>query len=147
MRHNRKIAAPVLLVLALLLAGCAAQNPSTVPTPPPIQVASATNALAQALKSSVQPLIAAREAGSISEADLQVAFSIMETMGVGVKKINAELASTDPWEVQKLKILTIVSSAGLPYFAAKLPPNARLIILVAITTWNSIAVQVGGPTL
>jgi ABC-type siderophore export system fused ATPase/permease subunit len=92
-------------------------------------------------------LIAARQNGEISEADLQTAFSIMEVMGASIKKINAETVTVDTWEVQKQKILVIVSSAGLPYLSAKLPPTARVIITLAITTWNSIAVAVGGPTI
>jgi hypothetical protein len=145
MRHRRTIV-PASVVLLLILSGCT-KNPNTVPTPAPIQVASATNALAQALDSAVPPLIAARETGKLTEQELAVAFRIMESMGGAVLKINAELRSTDSWEAQKVKILGIISSTGLPYLSAQLPPEARAILLVSITAWNSIAAAVGGPTL
>lgn len=142
--RGRRRLAPLLLLL--LVVGCQ-KNPTTTPTPPPIQVANSVNALAQSLNAATSGFIAARDAGELSQTDLTAAFNVITPIANAGKLINAELRSSDTWEVQKVKILGIVTGSGAAEAARHLPPNARAIMVAAITLFNSISVAVGGPSI
>ena len=134
-----------LIVCALLITGC---PPTTGPTtPPPIQVANSINTLAQSLNAATSGLIAARDAGELSQADLTAAFNVITPIANAGKLINNELRSSDTWEIQKVKILGIVTGSGAAEAARHLPPNARAIMVAAITLFNSISTAVGGPSI
>ena len=143
-RRIRKLS-PAVVVSLLLLAGCQKNNP--VPTPPQIQVANSVNILAQSLNTATPALIAARDNGTMSQADLTTAFAVIKVLSVTGKQVNAELVSTDVWDVQKAKILTIITSSGLEVLAKKLPQNARLLLVTCLTAFNSISANVGGPQI
>ena len=133
------------LILSLVLAGCIKNNPT--PTPPPIQVANSINTLAQTLNAATSGLIAARDAGELSQADLTAAFNVITPIANAGKAINVELRSSDTWEIQKVKVLGIVTGSGAAEAARHLPPNARAIMTAAITLFNSISTAVGGPSI
>lgn len=141
----RKKTPAVLLLLVLLLAGCAKNTP--VPTPPQVQVANSINALAQSLDAATSGLIAARDQGKLSQADLTAAFKVITALSVTGKQLNAELRSADTWDVQKTRMRQLIVAAGIGPLSAVLPPTARAIMLTAITTFNVISAGVGGPTL
>jgi hypothetical protein len=132
-------------VLVLLLVGCA--KTISTPTPAPLQVANSVNALAQSLDAATSGLIAARDAGKLSQADLNVSFSVITTLASAGKQINAELRSTEGWEVQKGKVLKIITSSSLAAISAKIPPTARVIMQAALALFNVISTAVGGPTI
>lgn len=135
----------LILTVILILAGCIKNNPT--PTPPPIQVAQSIDALAQSLNAATTGLIAARDAGELSQEDLTAAFNVITPIAKAGMAINVELRSSDTWDIQKVKILGIVTSSGVSEAARHLPPNARAIMLAAITLFNSISVAVGGPSI
>ena len=124
MNHKQRTAA-LAVVLALALVGCGAK--ATAPTPPQITVATANNALAQALDAATIGLIAARDAGTISQANLTDAFAVIKPIATPGPKVNAELRSKDSWTMQKISIGIIAAQAGLDPLMAKLSPNARAI--------------------
>jgi hypothetical protein len=63
------------------------------------------------------------------------------------KQINVELRSTDLWPAQRVKILTIVSGAGLGTLKAHISPGAQLLVISLVTLANQISSAVGGPTI
>jgi hypothetical protein len=136
----------VLIPLAFLW-GCPPKNPSTVPTPPQIQAANSVNVLAQSLDSATSAIIAARDNGTMAQADVTIAFSVIKVLSATGKQVNAELISPDTWDVQKGKILKIIANSGLTELSKRLPQNARLILVASLTAFNSISSGVGGPTL
>ena len=147
MRHTKRIAVPVALVLALLMAGCVKYGTAPVPTPPPIQVANSINLLAQSADAATSALIAARDSGKLSQADLNIARKVLVPLAVAIKQLNAELLSADPWDVQKTKMRQYVIASGVAEVAKQLPPTARAIMLTCLTTFNAVSAGVGGPTI
>jgi hypothetical protein len=113
-----------------------------VRTPPQIQVANSVNLLAQSLNAATTMLIAARDNGKLSQVDLNSAFSVFTILSVTGKQINAELRSTDSWDIQKGNILRVIT--GLTAVTSKLPPNAKAIIQVSLAFFNEISLGVGG---
>ena len=110
-------------------------------------MANSINTLAQTLNAATSGLIAARDAGELSQADLTAAFNVITPIANAGKAINVELRSSDTWEIQKVKVLGIVTGSGAAEAARHLPPNARAIMLAAITLFNSISTTVGGPSI
>jgi type IV pilus biogenesis protein CpaD/CtpE len=147
MRQVKRLTIPAALILALLLVGCAAKNPNTVPTPAPIQVANSINLLAQSADAATSALIAARDQGKLSQADLNIARKVLVPLAVVIKQLNAELLSADPWDVQKTKMRQYVVSSGVAEFAKQLSPTARSIMLTCLTTFNAVSAGLGGPTI
>ena len=142
----RRRLVPLAIVFSLLLAG-SCRKQTAIQTPPPVQMASSINALAQSVDAATSALIAARDAGKLSQPDLNIAFKVIVAISTTGKQLNAELRSTDTWEVQKTKMRQIVVASGIAATSSSLPPNARAIILVALTTFNAISAGVGGPIL
>ena len=139
----------VLIARAVLLTSCAstsATNPTT-PTPPQVTVATSVNLLAQSLDAAVSGLQAAHTAGKISDADFLTAEGVAQVIATTGKSINAELNSTDAWNVQKTKILTIISQAGISAAVSKLPPTAGALLAASVVAYNQIATAVGSPTI
>jgi cell division FtsZ-interacting protein ZapD len=144
-RFRRRLA-PLAIVVSLLLVG-SCRKQTTIQTPPPVQVANSINALAQSVDAATSALIAARDAGKLPQADLNSAFRVITSIAATGKQLNAELRSTDTWEVQKTKMRQIIVASGVASISSSLPPNARAIMLVALTTFNAISAGVGGPIL
>jgi PBP1b-binding outer membrane lipoprotein LpoB len=142
----------VLILFALLLAGCAASNPAApgtppAPTPPQVTAANAVNALAQVLDTAVTALQTAQKNGQISAADLANAEKVAGIIATAGKSIDAELRSADAWTAQKTAIVKIISSSGLAGALQNLPPTAGAIVSAGVALWNQIATSVGGPTV
>jgi outer membrane murein-binding lipoprotein Lpp len=146
-RTQRRIVVPFSVILVLLLAGCAAQNHNTVPTPAPIQVASDINKLAQVTNAAATSLRAALNQGKISQAEFNIAARVGIAISATGKKLNADLRSTDTWDVQKVKMRNDVIASGLAEIAKQLSPTARTIMAVCLSTFNAISTAVGGPVL
>lgn len=145
MQRHTKHLAPILLVL--MLAGCAARNPATVPTPPPIQAANALNELAQVTNAAAVTLRAALNEGKLSQADFNIAAKVGIAVSDTGKDLNAELRSPDNWDTQKLRMRNIIISSGLAELAKVLPPTARAIMATCLATFNVVSATVGGPIL
>ena len=142
----RRRLVPLAIVFSLLLAG-SCRKQTTIQTPPPVQVASSINALAQSVDAATSALITARDAGKVSQADLNIAFKVITAISTTGKQLNTELRSTDTWEVQKTKMRQIIVASGVAATSSSLPLNARAIMLAALTTFNAISAGVGGPIL
>jgi hypothetical protein len=110
-------------------------------------VANSVNALAQSLDAATSGLIAARDAGKLSQADLTTSFAVITTLTTAGKQINAELRSTEGWDVQRGKVLRVITGTGLAAISAKLPPNARVIMQAAVALFNVVSTAVGGPAI
>ena len=144
MKYKRQV--PVMFVLALLMVGCT-KNPADIPTPPPIQVANSINLLAQSIDAATSALIAARDQGKLSQADLNIARKVITPIAIAIPQLNAELLSTDTWDVQKLKMRQFIVTSGVTELAKQLSPTARAIMLTCLTTFNVISTELGGPTI
>jgi hypothetical protein len=105
------------------------------------------NALAQAVDGAVTSAIAARDAGKVDQSDVVAIEAYCKVVAVTGKSVNAELRSPDAWEVQRVKILQIVSSAGLGTLKAHIPPGAQLLVSSLVVLVNQISSAVGGPAL
>ena len=146
MTHHRGILWGSILLMTFLLAGCPNQAPPgpTAPTPPSITLATVVNTLAQSLNTATIGLVAARDQGKLSQADLNAALEVSKVIATAGKAIDAELKTTDAWEVQKTKILNILTQTGLQASYAKLPPAAAAILAASVTVFNQISASVGG---
>ena len=142
---------PLLLLAGLVLTGCPASTPTTTtppaPTPPQITVATAVNALAQAVDGAVTSAIAARDAGKVDQADVAAIESFAAAIANAGKQVNAELRSPDTWAVQRGKILQIVSGAGLSTLKAHISPGAQLLVSSLVVLVNEILTAVNGVTI
>jgi hypothetical protein len=147
MRNRRTIVPASVVIILLLASGCAPKNPNAVPTPAPIQVANSVNALAQSVDAATAALIAARDQGKLSQADLNIAFKVITAVSSTGKYLNAELRSADTWDVQKIRMRNIVVASGLAELSKQLPPNARVLMAAVLATFNSISTGFGGPTI
>ena len=139
------------LMACLVLTGCPASTPTTstpvAPTPPQITVANAVNALAQAVDGAVTSSIAARDQGKLAQTDLTAIEELCKVIATTGKQVNVELRSTDTWATQKVKILTIVSGAGLGTLKAHISPGAQVLVVSLVEIANEISSAVGGPTI
>jgi PBP1b-binding outer membrane lipoprotein LpoB len=134
-------------VLALLLVGCAAQNPTAVPTPAPIQVASDINKIAQSVDAATTAIIAARDQGKMSQADANIGLRVAIVIATTDKQLNAELRSTDSWDTQKIRMRQIVTAAGLAEISKQLPPTARQLLQACLNLFNTLSAGFGGPII
>ena len=135
----------------LALVSCTPTNnaPQTpaAPTPPQVRAANDVNALAQALDAAITALRSARDSGKLSAGDVANAEKVAAIIATAGKQIDAELRSSDSWDVQKQSILKTVSSASLKNTLAALPSGAAQYLSAAVALFNSISQTVGGPTL
>jgi hypothetical protein len=136
-------------LLCLLLISCAGSSPPTVNTPTPPQVTAATtmNSFAQILAAATTGLIAARDNGKLSQADLLAAENMITILATVGKQIDAELKSADPWATQKTVIVKIITDAGVAAAVTKLPPSAAALLSAAVVAFNQISSAAGGPTI
>jgi hypothetical protein len=63
------------------------------------------------------------------------------------KQVDAELRSADTWDVQRTKILTLVSQASLGTLKALISPSAQVMVSTLVIIVNQILTAVGGPTI
>ena len=142
---------PLFLFMAcLVFTSCAKQTDTGTPaspTPPQITIANAVNALAQAVDGAVTTAIAARDQGKVDQADVAAIESYCKTIALTGKAVNAELRSPDTWEVQRVKILQIVSASGLGTLKAHISPAAQVLVSSLVVLVNEISSSVGGPIL
>jgi hypothetical protein len=143
---------PLLILACLLLTACPpSTSPTTTtpasPTPPQITVANAVNALAQAVDGAVTSSIAARDAGKVSQADVTAIEGFCTVIATTGKQVNAELRSVDTWPAQKVKIMSIVSTAGLGTLKSHISPGAQFLVVSLVEIANEISSAVGGPTI
>jgi hypothetical protein len=110
-------------------------------------VANSVNALAQAIDGAVTAAIAARDAGKVDQADVAAIESFCSVIATTGKQVDAELRSPDTWATQKVKILTLVSQAGLGTLKAHISPGAQVLVSSLVALVNQILTAVGGPTI
>lgn len=149
MRLKRLSTSSALAVLLLALVGCAAKQtvPVPLPTPPQVTLANSVDLLAQSLHTAHIALIAARDAGTISQANLNTAEDVVVVIATTGKQVNAELNSLDTWDVQKVKIRQLCIQAAVNATAKKLPPTAAAILEASFLAFNQISAMVGGGVL
>lgn len=143
-----KLISGMVLSMALIaaLVGCAS-NTATPSTPAPVQVATFSKTLADALNAANQSVMAFRNAGSITQAEtVQIQNIILLAAGAG-KAMDAELNSADPWATQKTKIIQIWTSAGITAASAHLSPTAAASLNAVVVVVNEIMTALGGPQL
>ena len=149
--RNRKLTLCVIALALVCLTGCPASTPSTstpaAPTPPQITVANAVNALVSGVDGVVNSAIAARNAGKMDPSDVAAIESYCKVVLLTAKQVDADLRSPDPWASQKVKILTLVSQAGLGTLKAHISPAAQVTVSTVVIIVNKILAAVGGPTL
>jgi len=141
-----------LAVICLLLGGCAASTTTTgttpaVPTPPQVTVTNAIAVVAQANDAMVHAVIAARDAGTVSQADCSTVESIATAVSNAGLAMNAELTSSDTWAAQKTKLIALLQAAGLYGLQSKISPALYAVVVALITAANQLSVSLGGPTI
>jgi len=147
----------VLLLLPLMLVGCAktTTTPPTAPTPPQITVSNAVAAFASATDAASHALVAAQANGTISPADFGTAKAVLTAAANAGIKIDAELRSTDTWcttsvliaGCQQAAVLSILQGAGLSALYAHISTNAQVVVAGVLTAANAVSAAFGGPTL
>jgi hypothetical protein len=105
------------------------------------------NALAQAVDGAVTSAIAARDAGKVDQADVVAIESFCKVIATTGKQVDAELRSADTWEVQRVKILALVSQSSLGTLKAHISPGAQVLVSSLVVLVNQISTNVGGPTI
>lgn len=138
-----------LMVICLMLGGCAASttNPVTPPTPVPVTVTNALALVATANDAMVKAAIAARNAGTLSQADCSAVESVGTVVANTGIQMNAELVSSDTWTVQEAKLIFLLQSAGLSQLQSHISPTAYAIVVALITAANQLSVSLGGPVI
>ena len=83
----------------------------------------------------------------MDQADVAAIESYCKVIALTGKAVNAELRSLDTWEVQRVKILQIVSASGLGTLKAHISPAGQVIVSSLVIIVNQILTAVGGPTI
>lgn len=122
-------------VLALGLVGCG--NPSaTTPAPPnspQTQVLNIDKTLADAINGAVRASIVLRDQGKMSQANVTLIQAWAKSAVAVDDAIATELASSDPWSVQKTKILALLPGMKVPTVSGLDPTiQADLVAITAI---------------
>jgi hypothetical protein len=134
------------LVLLLLASSCSQRTGVSPPQAPQISVANYVNLLAQSLPAASSAIIAARDGGKLSSASAREAQDVIVALATTGKRINVILRSGDPWETQRILILTEIISSGASEAARRLPPEASALLTGSLTLLNQILAGVGGAT-
>ena len=139
----------VVILLGLLACGCPAANTTTpaAPTPPQITAANIVKAIGDGANSATDAVIAARKAGTISNADATTAENALAAVATAGMQINAELQSTDTWAIQQQKIIGILQAVGLGQLQAHVSSQTYAIVAGVVTLANTLSAALGGPTL
>jgi hypothetical protein len=136
------------LLIFLCFVGCAYKNPAgTPPTPPNVQIASFSKALADALHTANQSAMILRDNGKISQKEvLDVQEYIVLVANTG-KQMDAVILSSDPWGTQREKIIKMWASSGLSIVKDRISTTAGVVLDVIVNVINQILAAVGGPTI
>jgi hypothetical protein len=113
----RTLALPSLLILAVLLAGCAAQNVATptpsVTDPPEVTVDRYCQLGAHSAALASSELIVLYKAGKVSPDTFGQIRTYIETADSVFRNVSAETQSGDAWTVMRVKILAIAGTAAI----------------------------------
>ena len=143
---RRRCQAVPLVLLALVLSSCSGRVGVSPPQAPQVSVANYVNLLAQSLPAASSAVIAARDGGKLSSASTVEAQRVIVLLATTGKKINVILRSSQPWETQRILILTEIISSGASEAARRLPPEASALLTGSLTLLNQILAGVGGAT-
>jgi hypothetical protein len=150
-RTNLKLAA--LLGCLLMLSACAGTTATTgtttpPPVPAPITVTNAIALVATANDALVKAAIAARDAGTISQADCSAIESVSTAISNAGLQMDTELRNvSDAWAVQQQKLIALLQSTGLSQLKARISATAYAVVVGLITAANQLSVSLGGPTI
>ena|ERR1035438_3253682 len=139
-----------LAAICLILGGCAASTTTTGTTPPtpvPVTVTNAIAVVATANDAMVHAVIAARDAGTISQADCSAIESVASAVANAGLQMDAELRSTDTWAVQQPKLIALLQAAGLSQLQGRISPAAYAVVVALITAANQLSISLGGPAI
>jgi hypothetical protein len=95
----------------------------------------------------VKAAIAARDAGTISQADCSAIESVSTAISNAGLQMDTELRSADAWTVQQQKLIALLQSTGLAQLKARISTAAYSIVVGLITVANQLSVSLGGPTI
>ena len=120
---------------------------STPATPANVQMAQLSKTLADAEATATKSLIALRDAGKVTQAETRTVENYILAAATTGKSMDAELVSTDSWDIQKTRIIQMWTAAGLGQAKASLSPTAGLVLDSILSAVNQIMAVVGGPAI
>lgn len=107
----RKTWAIPILLLYLLLSGCARTNTQNVPEAPQVRVARYCEAGAVSASIAADVLIELQKAGKVTPATFEEVRAYIKTANAVFRDVTMETASADTWPVMRVKIGTIAARA------------------------------------
>lgn len=113
MRHNRKLAAPVALVLALLLVGCA-KNPNTVPQTPFQRVAVYNGVLAESNNALTSGVIQLQKSGVLTTNQTLQVLDYTERVANASKAVAIIQQTPGDWSVDAAQIRVVLMAVSPP---------------------------------
>lgn len=143
----------IAIALAVLLSGCAASpgttpGTPTTPTPPQLQAANDVQALVDGLHAALVAVETAQKNGTISPGTLTtIETRFLQPALLTIQPINAAIVAGPDWPTSKAAILKILAAAGVQNVTANVPANAAAYITTALTLYNAVAAEIGGPTI
>lgn len=105
----------VVMIMACTLAACHASAPVPgAPNSPQVQTHNINKTFADSINAAVKVCISLRDQGKLSPAITKQVEDWAVAASVVSDKIEMEVTSTDPWPVQKQKILVILTGFKIP---------------------------------
>lgn len=149
MKTRQILFRPLVLAIALcglLELGCAPQNSNpAVPLSPTAQqqILNADKLLADAVNGAVKAVIALRDQGKVSQADTTFVETYCAVAAKFSDSLDTIVTSSDPWSVQRSKIISLVQTTAFPLVASNVSSGAAALIVQIGVVFNQIKGQVG----
>ena len=138
-----RIFAVPILALALLLTGCASKTTTAAAPPAVLTVAQIVNLTSAADATLVSTVIAARNSGVMSAADVTTVENWVKLVAIpATTGISQELASTDPWPTQKSKILTMLATVTAPAAIAQTAAAKNATVAAAFSAAVTLFIEI-----
>ncbi len=146
-----RIALAFLLVIGLV--SCGGTNPNTLttptaPTPPALKLANDLHAFTDSLAAVQNALETAKVNGAVTPATMAtINAKFIVPSATLVKQIDAILRAQPDWPTAKKQIIGAVAAAGVANVSASVPATAQTVIAVSLAAYNTIAVEIGAPSI
>ncbi len=146
-----RIAIAFMLVIGLV--SCGGTNPNTLttptaPTPPALKLANDLHAFTDSLAAVQNALETAKVNGAVTPSTMAtINAKFIVPSATLVKQIDAILRAQADWLTAKKQIIGAVAAAGVANVSASVPATAQTVIAVSLAAYNTIAVEIGAPSI
>lgn len=127
-----------LIVIALVLTSCATRTGVSPPQAPQVTVVNYSNLLSETLATASTMVLAAHDGGRLSVDSVRAANKVIAAVIASNKRVRTILLSSDPWEIQRAKIVSELVSSGVRETAKYLPPDVRPFLEASVTLLDQI---------